>query len=363
MTVTFEDVTKIYQGNKPAVEKLNLEVNTGELLVLIGPSGCGKTTTLRMVNRLEEPTQGKIQIDGRQIEKFKEEELRRGIGYTVQQTGLFPHLTIKDNIEVVPRLLKWSKEKRDARVRELLALVNMDYEEFANRYPRQLSGGQQQRIGVLRSLAADPPIILMDEPFGALDPISREVLQIELKKLQSRLHKTIIFVTHDIDEAIRLGDRIAIFQSGKLVQLGSPQEIVNHPANEFVASFIKKNHQISSSNFSLKALDLANVQLQPYRSLDDQIVMSAEGSNDFYLVDHEQRLQGIVSKESVLKNQWHEVKPLQVIKESDSVQAILIIFKEVNALPVVDDSNKLKGVITSLSLMDALARLVGGNAS
>ncbi len=363
MTVTFSEVTKVYQGKKPAVENLNLEVHTGELLVLIGPSGCGKTTTLRMINRLEEPTHGKIQIDGRDIEKFKEEELRRGIGYTVQQTGLFPHMTVKDNIEVVPRLLKWPKDKRDERVRELLAMVNMDFEEFAHRYPRQLSGGQQQRIGVLRSLAADPPIILMDEPFGALDPISREVLQIELKKLQARLQKTIIFVTHDIDEAIRLGDRIAIFQTGQLVQLGSPQEIVKNPVNEFVASFIKKNYQFETSNLSLKALDLASVDFHPYESHDDRIILSIDGSDDFYLVDSDHRFIGTISKENVKANQITADKVLQPIRVYDSVQNILSIFKDVNTLPVVDDGNKLVGVITSLSLMNAVARLVGGNES
>src|SRR5258708_1187637 len=238
MGVKFENVTKMYPGGRPAVKDLSLEVQSGELMVLIGPCGCGKPTTLRMINRLEEPTGGTISVDGRDILSYDPIQLRRGIGYAIQQTGLLPHITVEQNIELVPRLLKWDKDRRHNRTRELLAMVDMDYDTFASRYPRQLSGGQQQRIGVLRALATDPPVILMDEPFGALDPISREALQTELKRLQSKLHKTVVFVTHDIDEAMRLGDRIAILRGGQLHQVGTPYELVQSPRDEFVAKFI-----------------------------------------------------------------------------------------------------------------------------
>src|SRR6266478_1309624 len=238
MGVTFENVTKVYSGDRPAVKDLSLEVQTGELMVLIGPSGCGKTTTLRMINRLEEPTSGKISVDGRDIESYNPIQLRRGIGYAIQQTGLLPHMTVEENIELVPKLLKWDKNRRHNRTRELLEMVGMSYETFAHRYPRQLSGGQQQRVGVLRALATDPPVILMDEPFGALDPISRKVLQVELKRLQAKLRKTIIFVTHDIDEALRLGDRIAIFREGELLQVATPDALLHTPKDEFVEKFL-----------------------------------------------------------------------------------------------------------------------------
>lgn len=241
VAVTFRHVTKIYQGERAAVRDLCLEVQTGELLVLIGPSGCGKTTTLRMINRLEEPTSGEVWIDGEDVRRLDPVALRRHIGYTIQQTGLFPHMTIRENIDLVPRMLGWPKEKREARIRELLAMVGMDYEEFAHRYPRQLSGGQQQRVGVLRALAADPPLILMDEPFGALDPLMRESLQRELKRLQARLQKTIVFVTHDIDEALTLGDRIAIMKDGVLLQVGTPAELAAHPADPFVENFLGRH--------------------------------------------------------------------------------------------------------------------------
>src|SRR5215467_5349481 len=238
MGVTFEHVTKVYSSGKPAVQDLSLQVESGELMVLIGPSGCGKTTTLRMINRLEEPSSGTISVDGRDIESYDPVQLRRGIGYAIQQTGLLPHMTVEQNIELVPRLLKWDKERRHKRTRELLEMVGMAYDTYAHRYPRQLSGGQQQRVGVLRALATDPPVILMDEPFGALDPISREVLQTELKRLQAKLQKTIVFVTHDIDEAMRLGDRIAILRDGQLLQVGTPDELIRTPQDEFIAKFI-----------------------------------------------------------------------------------------------------------------------------
>ncbi|GAW94117.1 glycine betaine/L-proline ABC transporter ATP-binding protein [Calderihabitans maritimus] len=238
--VTFENVSKVYDEHV-AVDNFNLEIASGEFVVLIGPSGCGKTTTLKMVNRLIEPTSGTIYVMGRDVQAMDPVKLRREIGYVIQQIGLFPNMTVEQNVDVVPRLLGWDRERRLERVKELLELVGMSYEEYAHRYPSELSGGQQQRVGVLRALAADPPLILMDEPFGALDPITRESLQNELKSLQAKLHKTIIFVTHDMDEALKLADRVVIMKDGKIVQAASPEELLRHPANDFVAEFIGKN--------------------------------------------------------------------------------------------------------------------------
>ncbi|MBK7405347.1 MAG: ATP-binding cassette domain-containing protein [Phycisphaerales bacterium] len=217
------------------VRGVSLEVRDGETLVLLGASGCGKTTTLKMVNRLIEPTAGVIRLDGRDTAEMDILTLRRGIGYVFQNIGLFPHMTVAENAEIVPRLLGWSRARRAGRARELLALVGLDPEEFGARYPRQLSGGQQQRVGIARALAADPKHLLMDEPFGALDAVTRDQLQAELLRIRASLGKTIIFVTHDLFEAVRLGDRIGVMNAGRLEQLGPPRELLQNPATEFVA--------------------------------------------------------------------------------------------------------------------------------
>ncbi|UOF88773.1 betaine/proline/choline family ABC transporter ATP-binding protein [Fodinisporobacter ferrooxydans] len=361
MTVTFEHVTKVYQGNKAAISDLNLEVKTGELMVFIGPSGCGKTTTLRMVNRLEEPTYGKIEIDGREIKSYNEHELRRSIGYTVQQTGLFPHMTIRDNIDLVPSLLGWPKDKREARIRELLNLVDMKYEDFAHRYPRQLSGGQQQRIGVLRSLAADPPIILMDEPFGALDPISRETLQTELKRLQERLQKTIIFVTHDMDEALRLGDRITVFETGRIVQVGTPEDIVHRPQNEFVSSFVGR--RIGFGQTRKTAVDVAERELKLYKETAQGHLYMAPYVDQFYLVDSSMTYLGSVRKESVSDGGALEVTKSAAFGYSVPAKEVVPILMEVNEIPVLDESNRLVGVITKTSVLKVAQELFGGGVA
>ncbi len=234
------EVSKRYPGAEvESVAPLTMEIGRGEFVVLVGPSGCGKTTTLRMINRLVEPTSGEIWIDGKNVTHAEPDDLRRGIGYVIQQVGLIPHMSIGQNVGLVPKMLGWGKKEISARVDELLDLVGLDPNSFRSRYPRQLSGGQQQRVGVARALAADPPIMLMDEPFGAIDPITRDRLQDEFLKLQERIRKTIVFVTHDIDEALRLGDRIAIFADGsRLAQFATPLEILTTPADEFVRSFI-----------------------------------------------------------------------------------------------------------------------------
>ncbi|MEA9984684.1 ABC transporter ATP-binding protein [Subtercola sp. RTI3] len=238
--IELRDVNKVYADQSvAAVENFSMNVEPGELIMFVGPSGCGKTTTMKMINRIIEPTSGTITIDGRDVLSLNPNELRRHIGYVIQQIGLFPHMSIAENIAVVPKLLGWSKEKTRNRVDELLSVVQLDPREFADRYPKQLSGGQQQRVGVARALAADPPVMLMDEPFGATDPITREKLQLEFLRLQESIGKTIIFVTHDFDEAVRLGDRIAVLsEKSKIEQFDTPENILASPANAYVASFI-----------------------------------------------------------------------------------------------------------------------------
>jgi osmoprotectant transport system ATP-binding protein len=239
-SIELSKVTKSYP-NQPqsAVENFSMNINPGELIMLVGPSGCGKTTTMKMINRIIEPTSGSIKIDGEDILSLDQNTLRRRIGYVIQQIGLFPHMTIAENVSVVPKLLGWDKAKTAARVDELLSLVDLDPSKFADRYPKQLSGGQQQRIGVARALAADPPVMLMDEPFGATDPITREKLQDEFLRLQATIGKTIVFVTHDFDEAIKLGDRIAVLsERSQIEQFDTPANILANPASEYVSSFI-----------------------------------------------------------------------------------------------------------------------------
>ena len=252
--VAFEHVTKRYPGtDAPAVNDLTFAVPAGEICVLVGPSGCGKTTTMKMVNRLIEPTDGRITIDGRDVTRIPAVELRRSIGYVIQQVGLFPHLTIGENVAVVPRLLRWKPDRVRDRADELLELVGLPA-AYRDRYPSELSGGERQRVGVARALAADPPVMLMDEPFGAVDPIRRERLQNEFLRLQDRVRKTIIFVTHDVDEAIKMGDRIAVLQRGGiLAQYDTPAAVLANPASEFVERFV-------GADRGLKRLSLARVR-------------------------------------------------------------------------------------------------------
>jgi len=237
--IRFQNVKKSYDKSI-IINDLSFEIQEGEFTVLIGPSGCGKTTTLKMINRLIEPDSGQIFINGKEISTVDPVQLRRTIGYVIQQIGLFPNMTVAQNICVVPKLLKYDKKKCDEIVHDLLKLVNMPYEQYAHKYPSELSGGQQQRIGVLRALAASPPIVLMDEPFGALDPMTRSVLQEEIKKLQKKLNKTIVFVTHDMDEAIYLADKIIFMEKGQIVQMATPEEMLSNPANDLVRSFMGK---------------------------------------------------------------------------------------------------------------------------
>lgn len=238
--IQFENVGKKFQDNSDyAVENVNLTINEGEFVTILGSSGCGKTTLLKMVNRLYEPDQGKIFLFGQDISSVDVVKIRRGIGYVIQQVGLFPHMTIGDNIALVPKLLKWDKKETEERVIQLLCLVGLEPEEYRNRYPSQLSGGQQQRVGLARALAADPRIMLLDEPFGAIDAINRTNLQDELLKIHGGLQKTFLFVTHDIHEAFKMGNRVIIMNNGKISQFDTPENIVSHPADSFVESLIR----------------------------------------------------------------------------------------------------------------------------
>jgi osmoprotectant transport system ATP-binding protein len=236
--ITFDRVVKRY-GNSVAVDHLSLQIKSGETVILVGPSGCGKTTSLKMINRLIEPTEGTISIDDRDTRTYDVNDLRRSIGYVIQQVGLFPHQTVAENVATVPRLLKWPKQRIEARVEELLDLIGLPAAQHAQRLPSELSGGERQRVGVARALGADPNILLMDEPFGAIDPIARERLQNELLRLQSVVRKTIVFVTHDIDEAVKLGDRVALLsKGGVLEQFATPEELLAHPQSKFVTEFL-----------------------------------------------------------------------------------------------------------------------------
>ncbi|MEV0636888.1 betaine/proline/choline family ABC transporter ATP-binding protein [Streptomyces sp. NPDC050619] len=254
-TIELENLTKRYPGNpQPSVDSVNMEIKAGELVVFVGPSGCGKSTTLKMINRLIEPTGGRIRINGEDVTHMDPVKLRRRVGYAIQASGLFPHMTVAQNIALVPRMTGWPKARISERVEEMLDLVGLDPGEFHGRYPRQLSGGQQQRVGVARALAADPPVLLMDEPFGAVDPITRDHLQDELIRLQHELHKTIVFVTHDFDEAIKLGDRIAVLRErSHIAQFDTPEAILTNPADDFVSGFV-------GAGAALKRLNLTRVR-------------------------------------------------------------------------------------------------------
>ena len=249
--ISLKNLTKRYPGTeKAAVDGVNMEIPAGEIVVFVGPSGCGKTTTMRMINRMIPPSDGVIEIDGEDVASLNDTTLRRRIGYVIQQIGLIPHLTIASNVALVPKLLKWDKKRIATRVDEMLEVVGLDPEMYRTRYPRQLSGGQQQRVGVARALAADPPIMLMDEPFGAVDPITRGRLQTEFRNLQTTLNKTIVFVTHDFDEALKLGDRIAVLREGsQIAQYDTPENILANPADDFVAGFIGEGAALKRLHF------------------------------------------------------------------------------------------------------------------
>ena len=304
-------MVKRYPGReREAVSELSFEVPPGEICVLIGPSGCGKTTALKMVNRLISITDGDITIDGQSVRQLELTQLRRRIGYVFQQIGMFPHLTVESNIGTVPRLLGWSKDRIRARAAELLELVGLDPEGDLRRYPGEFSGGQQQRIGVARAMAADPPIMLMDEPFGAIDPIARDRLQNDFLRLHQQVKKTVIFVTHDIDEAIKMGDRIAVMRDGRLVQLSTADELLAHPKDEFVASFVGEDRGLKR----LRVRTVSDIELEPAQSGEATPAKSvrpdwslhfalsqmlADGISRLAVTDDHDRLLGFVTVEAI----------------------------------------------------------------
>ncbi|MEK4745936.1 ABC transporter ATP-binding protein [Niallia sp. FSL W8-0177] len=263
--IKFENVSKRYTDGTAAVDSIEFEIKQGEFFVIIGPSGCGKTTTLKMINRLIPLSDGTIYIKGKKISEYDIHELRWNIGYVLQQIALFPHMTIEENIAIVPELKQWERDRIKQRTEELLDMVGLDHQTYANRKPSELSGGEQQRVGVIRALAADPEILLMDEPFSALDPLSREKLQDDMLDLKKNLKKTTVFVTHDMQEALKLADRICIMKKGKIVQIGTPQELITNPTNDFVKNFVGNKHDSWSNDFQLKDL------LEPIIEKEDQV--------------------------------------------------------------------------------------------
>jgi osmoprotectant transport system ATP-binding protein len=283
--ITFESVTKRYPGGTVAVDGLDLQIPDGQTMVLVGPSGCGKTTSLRMINRLIDPSEGRIMLDGTDISTVEAPQLRRGIGYVIQQAGLFPHRTIEDNIATVPLLEGWNKAKARDRARELMDLVGLD-QDMARRYPYQLSGGQQQRVGVARALAADPPVLLMDEPFSAVDPIVRATLQDELIRLQAELHKTVVLVTHDVEEAIKVGDQVAVFYPhGKIAQLDTPQHLLGAPCDEYVENFLGFDRGIRRlAFFSAGELDLETGTVLPEDTTVDAARAAAQRTGETWVL-------------------------------------------------------------------------------
>jgi osmoprotectant transport system ATP-binding protein len=311
MGIIFKNVVKQYPNTaSPAVDNVSLDIQQGEFIVFLGPSGCGKTTLLKMVNKLYDTTSGTIEIDGEDIRKVQTEQLRRGIGYVIQQNGLFPHMTIESNIAVVPRLLKWQEDKIEKRINELLEMVHLDPKVYRKRRPSQLSGGQQQRVGIARAMAADPKFLLMDEPFGAIDAITRTSLQDELHRIQRLLKKTILFVTHDVDEALRLADRIIIMQAGKVVQFATPYEIVTNPANEFIRQLVGEKDVYRKMGF-MRVEDVYTLVEQEAAvtsegvSLADDLKlvfnrMVEEQVREYPVVDSNKRQVGTVSMDRIL---------------------------------------------------------------
>jgi osmoprotectant transport system ATP-binding protein len=363
-TLEFREATKRYPGqDQPAVDGLSLEVPAGEICVLVGPSGCGKTTAMRMVNRMIDITSGDILLDGRSVRERRPAELRREIGYAIQQIGLFPHLSVAGNIATVPRLLGWPKERIRARVDELLELVSLDPHETRDRYPAQLSGGQRQRVGVARALAVDPPLMLMDEPFGAIDPINRERLQNEFLRLQREIRKTIVFVTHDIDEAIKMGDRIAIMQKGgKLAQYAPPAELLMYPEGRFVEDFVGADRALKRLALQrVRDVDLWKAPLVRVGELVAEARAKAADSDVPYplLVDGEGRPLGWLSEkalqgERVERDLRSEAKP--VLELDDVLRDALsdLLQEEAQYGPVVDHRGQVTGVLSIEILGHAL---------
>lgn len=360
--IRLENVSRYY-GDIVAVDNLSMEITKGEVCVLIGPSGCGKTTTLKMINRLIEPTSGRIFVNGRDNSEIRPEQLRQSMGYAIQNVGLFPHMTVADNIAVVPELLHWPKDRISERIKELLDLVGLNPDGYATKYPSQLSGGEAQRIGVARALAADPPILLMDEPFGAVDPLTRERLQTQFSRIQQELKKTVILVTHDLNEAIRLADRIAIMAGGKLVQYDTPETVLARPANKFVHDFV-------GTDRALKRLSRISIErfIKPSPSIDiaaslPEVTAVCESCRWVWVVDENRRLIGWIDRDSLPG--VTSVREMIVRGDADDIaigsnstlrEALSrMIDQGFRSVPVVDERGRLLGEVTLSDIEAATA--------
>jgi osmoprotectant transport system ATP-binding protein len=366
--IRYENVKKSFKNNV-VIENLNLEIKKGEFVVLIGESGCGKTTTMKMINKLIESTAGKIYIDGKDISKINPIELRRNVGYVIQKVGLLPHMTVGENIELVPLLKHWDVETRHARAKELLDLVGLPSEEYYSRYPHELSGGQQQRIGIARALAVNPDVILMDEPFSALDPITREQLQDEMTRLQEELGKTIVLVSHDMDEAIKLADKIAVMDKGKVIQFDTPEEILLNPINEFVENFVGKDRLwkqpelLLAKDIMIKECPKVLLSRTPAQAIekmkekkfDFSTVINKEGHYEGFVTRKELKV-----KDSKLKMKDIKIKSIEPVHEDLNMVEAINIMKDKHAkfIPVVNNENILKGVITKSSLLNVISDLI-----
>jgi osmoprotectant transport system ATP-binding protein len=367
VAIRLTNVGKEFDGaSGAAVANLSLDIERGSIMALLGPSGCGKTTTLRMINRLIEPTSGTIEINGVDVMSQSAQELRRGIGYVIQQVGLFPHRTIAGNIATVPSMVGWNKQRIAARVEELTALVGLEH-ELLDRYPDELSGGQQQRVGVARALAVDPPVLLMDEPFGAVDPIVRSRLQDELLDLQTKVRKTIVLVTHDVDEALRLADRIALMNTGGVVeQLATPDDLMRAPANEFVASFVGENR-------GLRRLGLNTVASLPYRqgavvadtaTTDEALQVVDRERSDWLGITVDGRFTGWATADDVrragetgdtLASLARQLPAAQVASSSTLRSAMELIMVSNTSVAVIEDNGRFGGVVTLEDIRRSLA--------
>ncbi|MDT0341770.1 ABC transporter ATP-binding protein [Streptomyces litchfieldiae] len=368
----FEHVSKRYPDGTVAVDDLNLEVAEGELVTLVGPSGCGKTTTMRMVNRLEEPTEGRVLLDGRDVASYDPVRLRRQIGYVIQQVGLFPHRTVLDNTATVPQLLGTRRSEARRRAAELLELVGLDPAVYGGRYPDQLSGGQRQRVGVARALAADPPVLLMDEPFGAVDPVVREHLQNEFLRLQAEVRKTVLFVTHDIEEAVRLGDRIAVYGQGRIEQFDSPAAVLGAPANDYVASFVGSDRGLK--RLSVTPVEKGDLEQPPVVHLSDSMAaatarMREQGVRWAVVLDEHEGLHGWVAipggndpappvDGDAVAGHARRMEAWLPLGASLKKAFSTMLQYDAGWIAVLDEEDRFLGVLTPASLHEALRRSI-----
>ena len=371
--IEFQHVSKFYKGGKVAVDDINLSFDKGEFICFIGTSGSGKTTSMRMLNRMTDPSKGKILIDGQDIQKINPVELRRQIGYVIQNIGLMPHMTIRENIVLVPKLLKVPVEERNKIAEKMIDLVELP-REMLDRYPNELSGGQQQRIGVVRALAANQDIILMDEPFGALDPITRDSLQDLVKDLQERLGKTIVFVTHDMDEALKLANKIAIMSEGKVIHFDTPDNILRHPANEFVEELIGEDRLLQAKpDFTTvdEVMLNAAITITPEKSLQEAIKLMREKRVDTLLVvDNSHVLKGFIDVETLDQQRGKASSVGDILNKDvffvqktallrDALQRILK--RGLKYVPVVDEQKRVVGILTRASLVDIVYDVIWGD--